>query len=309
MRPTPGEQVAVVGAGRMGLGIAYVFASAGRKVRLQDPDAGQLGKVAGELRRIDGLLGHPGADPAANVECCDSLGSAVAGADVVIEAAPERLELKQDIFEAVSRMVGPDAILASNTSVIPIGAIAARAADPGRVIGAHFWNPPYLVRLVEVVAAERSESAAVDGMMGLLAAVGHKPVLVRKDIPGFVGNRLQHALKREAIALVAAGVCNAETVDEVVKLGFGSRLSVLGPLEQSDMVGLDLTKAIHDVVLPDLDTTPHTQAYLSDLVSRGELGMKTGKGFRSWTPEQAREVRDRLESFLMKTAAERASHG
>ena len=114
------------------------------------------------------------------------------------------------------------------------------------------------------------------------------------------GNRLQHALKREAIAMVAAGICDAETIDDVVKLGFGARLAVLGPLEQSDLVGLDLTKNIHDVLIPDLDVTPHTHAYLDGLVAKGDLGMKTGKGFRTWPPAQAEEVRERLRGFLIE---------
>jgi 3-hydroxybutyryl-CoA dehydrogenase len=127
-------------------------------------------------------------------------------------------------------------------------------------------------------------------------------VLVQRDVPGFIGNRLQHALKREAIALLAAGVCDAETIDDVVKFGFGARMAVLGPLEQSDLVGLDLTRRIHNTLMPDLDVTPRTHPYLEALVTRGELGMKTGKGFRHWTSESAQAVRDRLSAFLLKTA-------
>jgi 3-hydroxybutyryl-CoA dehydrogenase len=138
-----------------------------------------------------------------------------------------------------------------------------------------------------------------------LQGAGWHPVLVCRDIPGFIGNRLQHALKREAIALVAAGVCDAKTVDDVVKLGFGARLAVLGPLEQSDLVGLDMTKAIHDVLMPDLDTTPHSHPLLNELVARGELGMKSGKGFRRWSEEEARAVRERLRDFLIRTARDR----
>lgn len=291
------EKVAIIGAGRMGLGIGFLFASAGRRVALQDPYLAQLAKVPAELRRIASLMGVD-ASRVATVEVRETLEAAVADADFVIEAAPEDLQLKRRLFAELSRTAKPTAILASNTSVIPIGDIAADAFDRSRVIGAHFWNPPYLVPLVEVISAPESSAGVVSRMMDLLRAVGRHPVHVRKDVPGFIGNRLQHALKREAIALVSAGVCDAETVDDVVKMGFGARLAVLGPLEQSDLVGLDLTKAIHDVVLPDLDRTPHTQAYLAGLVAGGHMGMRTGRGFRTWTPEQAEGVRARLESFL-----------
>jgi len=129
--------------------------------------------------------------------------------------------------------------------------------------------------------------------------------VVHRDIPGFISNRLQHALKREAIALVAAGVCDAETNDDVVKHGFGARLGVLGPLEQSDLVGLDLTKNIHDTLMPDLDVTPRTHPYLEALIDRGDLGMKTGKGFRHWTPDEAEAVRQQLRHALIKSAMQR----
>ena len=143
---------------------------------------------------------------------------------------------------------------------------------------------------------------AADRLAGVLRTIGRHPVLVHRDIPGFIGNRLQHAMKREAIALVASGVCDAETIDDVVKQGFGARLGVLGPLEQSDLVGLDLTKNIHDTLIPDLDVTSTTHPYLNALVAKGDLGMKTGKGFRQWTSAQAEAVRDRLRRALVAAA-------
>ena len=168
------------------------------------------------------------------------------------------------------------------------------------MLGAHFWNPPHLVPLVEIVLMSAANRPAADCLAAILRAIGRHPVLVHRDIPGFIGNRLQHALKREAIALVAAGVCDAETIDDVVKQGFGARLGVLGPLEQSDLVGLDLTKNIHDTLVPDLDVTPHTHPYLEALIDKGELGMKTGKGFRRWTPDEAEAVRQRLRQTLSR---------
>lgn len=293
--------IAVLGAGLMGHGIAYLFAAAGHEVRVHDPVAEAREAMPRRLAEIRDLLGG---DPAllSCVAAVADLAAAVADAGVVIEAAPERLELKQRLFADLDRLAPPAAILASNTSVIPIGRIATAVRDKSRVLGAHFWNPPHLVPLVEIVMMGPKNRPAADRLAALLRAAGRYPVLVHRDIPGFIGNRLQHALKREAIALVAAGVCDAETVDDVVKLGFGARLAVLGPLEQSDLVGLDLTKAIHDTLMPDLDVTPYTHPYLEALVAEGALGMKTGRGFRRWTPEQAEAVRERLRLFLAAAA-------
>lgn len=230
------------------------------------------------------------------------LGTAASGADIVIEAAVENLEVKRFIVAELEAVVAPEAIIATNTSALPITQIAAQARHPQRIVGAHFWNPPHLVRLVEVVQAERTSEETVAATIALLEDAGHRAVHVRKDIPGFIGNRLQHALKREAIALVADGVCDAQTVDDVVKCGFGQRLAVLGPLEQSDMVGLGLTKAIHDTLMPDLDGTRTTHPYLESLIAAGHTGMATGQGFYHWTPEAAQAVRDRLARFLAEQA-------
>jgi 3-hydroxybutyryl-CoA dehydrogenase len=170
------------------------------------------------------------------------------------------------------------------------------------VIGTHFWNPPHLVPLVEVIENEQTSAEVVHLTMDLLRHAGRTPVHVRRDIPGFVGNRLQHAMKREAIALVAAGVCDAETIDTVVKAGPGARMAVLGPMEQSDLVGLDLTLDIATVLYGDLDRTQGPHPFLRQKVRDGKLGMKSGEGFRSWTAETANGVRERLSRFLVEQA-------
>jgi 3-hydroxybutyryl-CoA dehydrogenase len=296
--------IAVLGAGLMGHGIAYLFAAAGHEVRVHDPVAGARDALPKRLGEIRDLLGGDAA-LLGRVTVFSDLAEAVGDAAVVIEAAPEKLELKRQLFADLDRLTRHDAILASNTSVIPIIEISTAVRDRTRVLGAHFWNPPHLVPLVEVIMMGPGNRRAADILMGLLKGAGRHPVLVKCDIPGFIGNRLQHALKREAIALVAAGVCDAETIDDVVKLGFGARMAVLGPLEQSDLVGLDLTKAIHDTLIPDLDVTPHTHPYLDALVAEGALGMKTGRGFREWTPQEAEAVRERLRRFLADAAAKK----
>jgi len=292
------ERVAVVGAGLMGHGIAQVFAEAGRRVAVWDPDPAARATVAERVGANLRAIGH-GQDAVAHIAVHDSLESAVGDAEVVIEAAPEDLPLKQELFERLDRLAPAGTMLATNTSVMSVGEIGARATRRGRVLGTHWWNPPYLIPLVEVVQAEATGEGVVRRMLDLLAEVGKTPVHVRRDVPGFVGNRLQHALWREAIAIVAAGICDAETVDTVVKQSFGRRLAVLGPLENADLVGLDLTLAIHDYLLPHLDSTPGPASLLRDKVARGELGMKTGKGFRQWPPGEPDAVRARLLRFLV----------
>lgn len=292
------ERIGIVGAGLMGHGIAQVFACAGHAVAITDSDAEALASVP---ERIAANLRAIGEDPAppGSIELAPSIEAAVAGADVVFEAAYEDLELKRALFARMSRAAGPDTLLASNTSVISVTEIAAEAHDPARVVGTHWWNPPYLVPLVEVVQAERTSGETVERMIGLLRRTGKLPVHVRRDVPGFVGNRLQHALWHEAMSLVEAGVCDAETVDLVVKNSFGLRMPALGPLEGADLVGLDLALAIHEYLIPRLDRSPAPAPILREKVERGELGMKTGRGFREWTPEAARQTRERLLRHLV----------
>ena len=288
----------------MGSGIAQIFAANDHAVTVYDITNDALEKAKRDITDICVFMGVD-ATLVASIDFQTDLRQAVESADVVIESAPEKPEVKIQIFAALDEMTSPHALLASNTSVIPISTIARDVRRKNRVMGAHFWNPPYLVPLVEVVEAEFTDSDASARMIELLASVGQEPVRVAKDIPGFIGNRLQHALKREAIALVANGVCDAETVDRVIKLGFGARLGVLGTLEQSDLVGLNLTLDIHRIVMADLDVTPGPHPYLEKLVSDGHLGMKSGAGFYEWTEEKADGVRQRLRTFLSRQVAER----
>lgn len=294
-------RVGIVGAGLMGVGIAQVFAAGGHEVDLYDPDPDALARAPQRLAHISDLLEQPSSG-VERVTKHAELGPAVQQAKLVVEAGPELLAVKQEIFARLSQLAPPDAVLASNTSAIPIREIVTAVSDRGRTLGTHFWNPPYCVPLVEVVQSDATAPDTVAWTVGVLDELGMKPVHVRADVPGFVGNRLQHALKREAIALVASGVCDAETVDTVVKYGLGRRLGTLGPMEQSDLVGLDLTLAIHRVLMPSLDRTAEPHPHLVAKVQEGELGMKTGRGFRAWTPEEAAAVRSRLERELIEFA-------
>ena len=290
-------RIAVIGAGLMGHGIAQVFAVAGHDVRITDAAAANLDTVQARITANLRDLGED-ASAAARVRPCAALADAVRDADYVVEAVSEDLALKQKLFVEIERHARGDAILASNTSVIPITAVMQSLSARERALGTHWWNPPFLVPLVEVIATEWTSAHAVAWTMTLHEAVGKKPAHVKKDVPGFIGNRLQHALWREAISLVEHGICDAETVDAVVKASFGRRLAVLGPLENADQVGTDLTLAIHNIVLPAIDSRRAASPYLQKLVADKKLGFKSGEGFRKWTPEQQSTLRAKVMQHL-----------
>jgi 3-hydroxybutyryl-CoA dehydrogenase len=290
-------RIAVIGAGLMGHGIAQAFALAGHEVTITDAVAQNLdtakSRIAANLRDL-------GEDESAvaRVRPYAALAEAVRDADFVVEAVSEDLPLKQKLFAEIERHVRADTILASNTSVIPITAIMQGLTARERALGTHWWNPPYLVPLVEVIETQWTAPHAIASTMALHEAVGKKPAHVKKDVPGFIGNRLQHALWREAISLVEHGICDAETVDAVVKASFGRRLPVLGPLENADLVGTDLTLAIHKIVLPAIDGRPEPSSYLQNLVAERKLGFKSGEGFRKWSAEAQAALRSRLLQHL-----------
>jgi 3-hydroxybutyryl-CoA dehydrogenase len=293
--------IGIVGGGLMGHGMAYLFAAAGHQVAVYEPDADSRASLPGRWQQIAGLFEDDSA-LLDRIIVYERLAPAVAGAAFVFEAAPERLPLKQEIFAELESIVPTETVLASNSSAIPSTQIARALKHRERVIGTHFWNPPHLVPLVEVVQNEWTADGVIEQTMALLHHAGKTPVHVCRDVPGFVGNRLQHALKREAIAILAAGVCDAETIDTVVKQGLGARMAVLGPMEQSDLVGLDLTLDIANVLYPDLDRTAGPHPLLQAKVANGHLGMKTGEGFRKWSATQAEAVRAELSRFLFQKA-------
>jgi 3-hydroxybutyryl-CoA dehydrogenase len=290
-------KIGIVGGGLMGHGIAQVLAPRAARVVVHDPDEKTLHSVP---ERIAKNLETLGGDQsiASKIGLATTLEEAASEADLIFEAAPERMALKQDLFAQLDALAPPEAILASNTSVMRITEIAAKTTKPERVVGTHWWNPPYLVPLVEVVQGERTDAKTIATTIELLTEAGKTPVHVKRDVPGFIGNRLQHALWRQALELVDQGVCDAEAVDTVVKASFGNRLAVLGPIENADLVGLDLTLDIHAYVLPTLDPPSQPAEGLKQRVEAGDLGMKTGAGYRRWTAEEADEVRRRLLAHL-----------
>lgn len=292
------ERIAVIGGGLMGTGIAQVFAAAGHTVTLFEPNPEVAATVVS--RAAEGLvqLGEDRAG-AERITVTADLAAAVDRAQFVTEAAPEKLELKRSIFAQLVATAPREAILASNTSVIPIGRIAQGLETRDRIVGTHWWNPAPLIPLVEVVQAEATSDETIAATMALLTRVGKSPAHVRKDLPGFVANRLQHALWREAIAMVAEGVCDAATLDACVRNSFGRRLAVLGPLENADLVGLDLTLDIHRTIIPELDRHAGPHEFLEEKVASGKLGFKSGEGFRPWTKQEIAQLRDKLNRHLI----------
>lgn len=300
------SNISVIGAGLMGHGIAQIFASKNYSVHLLDVKDELLSRAVENIRLNLSMMARKIIIPESvidtvisRIKTTTNMAEATSDAQLVIEAVPENLELKQKVFQDLDQLCPPETILATNTSVISITEIAAKARRRERILGTHFWNPPYIIPLVEVVKGRETSEEVVETTYHLLENAGKRPVKVMKDVPGFIGNRLQHALWREAISIVENGIADAASVDEVIKEGFGIRLPVLGPLENADMVGLDLTLAIHDYILKYLNSSPGPSPLLREKVEKGELGFKTGQGFYTWSAEEAQRSRERLLEYLL----------
>ena len=304
MTHTGFETAAVIGTGMMGPGIALTLALGGVRAtvigRTAVSAAAGMDRARAQGRTLveSELVSRADMDRA--FEFLTASPDFDSSVDLVIESAPEDMAFKQDLFARLDAETRPDAILASNTSGLSITAIASRCQRPERVLTTHFWNPPHLMPLVEVVKGERTSDEAVERVRALLAHCGKTPVVVKKDRPGQLGNRLQSALIREAVNIVAEGIADPEAVDLVAKNGFGIRLPAYGIFEHQDIVGLDLCSAIVDYVAKDLYNEPRAPERIRELVRDGELGVKTGRGFYDWSTKSADEVRARRDAFLVE---------
>lgn len=306
------EKITIIGAGLMGHGMAQIFACYGHPVWLMESNPQVLDSAKSRIEaNLKNLESHGISfkgdilEILARIQITGDLARACQESDYVFEAIFEDLKLKQQLFADLDRLSPPNAILCSNTSVISITEIAELAKNRERIIGTHFWNPPYLIPLVEVIRARDSAEWCTVNTYNLLKRVGKYPVHVHKDVPGFVGNRLQHALWREAFAIIDEGICDPSTVDDVIRNGFGLRLPILGPVETADMIGLDLTLAIHNYILKHINADPTPSKTLQAKVAAGELGFKSGKGFLNWTESEKSHTRERLVSYLMADYAKR----
>ncbi|HYM13213.1 MAG TPA: 3-hydroxyacyl-CoA dehydrogenase family protein [Bryobacterales bacterium] len=309
------HEVAVIGTGAMGPGIAAQLALAGARATLVSRTAvtAMRGVFAAQAV-LQQLQQHGLAAPAAVAEAmprlfgADNPGAPVAAAEFVLETIVEDMSLKKELFARLDQIAPPGAILASCTSGLSITEIATAARHPGRVITAHFWNPPHLMPLVEVVMGAQTEEPVAMRTMDILRDLGKTPVLLRKDRPGQLGNRIQSALMREAISIVEQGIASVEDVDKAVRLGFGLRMPVWGPLQHIDAVGLDLVLAVQDYVLPDLNNEPRAPQLLRDKVTRGELGQKTGRGFYDSATHDHEAAKKARDTFLIDFLRSRQNH-
>jgi 3-hydroxyacyl-CoA dehydrogenase len=286
------KRAAIIGTGTMGPGMGAVLARAGIQTALYDVSADALeraklgvGMAEGALERLDAVKADGG-----GITYESDLASALAGCQLVIEAAPEKLELKQELFAEFEKHVTPDAILASNTSGIPITKIAAGLQNPERVVGMHWSNPPHMIPMIEVIPGERTTQATVDATVKLVQDFGYHAV-VEREVPGFVENRILYAILRECLDLVDRGIVDAAGLDTNVRWGIGYKLAVIGPMELLDMAGLDIYKAVGTYLNPDLSTSGEVSSTILDLIEKGRLGMKTGGGLYDYTPEQINELR------------------
>lgn len=302
------RNITVFGPGMMGSGIAQVFAGCeDLKVTIFIREKFEL-ECMYKIRTNLQVLKENGVftqeevnDTLDRITLTEDLKEAVKDADFIIECIPENMELKQDLFMRLEPLCKENVIFATNTSVMSITEISQKVKDKSRVVGTHFWNPPYLIPLVEVVKSDYTSEEVMDDTMNLLKKVNKKPIRVNMDVPGFVANRLQHALWREAISIVERGIADAQTVDEAIKYSFGLRLPKLGPMENADMVGTDLTLSIHDYILKHLENSTEPSPILREKVEKGELGFKSGTGFQNWTPEQIEKSNEELRTYLIKT--------
>ena len=299
--------VAVLGTGTMGPGIALQFARAGYRVFLWGRSEESRDKGERNLRQnindlsTEGILGPgEGESILENTICTADLIEAGRDAHLVVEAVPEILEMKQDLFARLEEICSRETILASTTSTLLPTPLSEKLEHRDRLIVAHFWNPAYLAPLVEVCGSPDTSEEVVSSTMQILKKIGNEPVLMRKEILGFLGNRIMHAMNREALHLIAEGVCEAEDIDKVVHTSFGPRFAHLGPMEYLDAVGLDLIRNIQGYLYGDLDRTAGVVPVIDRLVSEGNLGKKSGKGLFDWKEKEDRIRENRDREFLRR---------
>ena len=298
---------AVVGGGTMGPGIAVTLALGGVRTTILDltgeAAARGLEKARAWVRLLEeNRLAEPERARWAleTLRAGTHFDETIAAADLAIESVPEQMSLKQELFARMDLIAKPAAVLASNTSGLSISAVASKCLRPERVLTTHFWNPAPLMPLVEIVKGEKTSEETAQAVRKLLTDCGKTPVLVRKDRPGQLGNRLQMALLREAVNIVAEGIADAEDVDLAAKSGFGLRLPVYGIFEHADLVGLDLAHAVLDYTARDLYNQPQAPPLLKQMLGRGDLGVKSGRGFYDWSKKSAEDVAARRDRFVVE---------
>lgn len=298
----------MIGTGLMGSGIAAVFAAAGRHVRIYDTDAARIHNCQTEIRRIAwelsdaGLLDVPPDQVIQRVGVAKELHD-LHGCQFVMEAIPEDLELKHQLYRRLEKGVPKSTILASNTSGLMPSRLIEGLDHPDRFLVAHFWNPPHAIPLVEVVPSAQTRAETVQCTLTFLRDVGAEPVLISKELPGFIGNRLQYAVLREALAIVRSGAATPEAVDVVMKASLGRRYATVGPIETADLGGLDTFLSIASHLMPELAKDEDVLDLIRERVKAGKTGLRSGEGFYPWPKERANRILARRNQDLLRRRA------
>jgi 3-hydroxybutyryl-CoA dehydrogenase len=299
------SRVGVVGTGLMGSGIAAVFAAAGHKVFLFDKDPKRLEEAIRKIAEVHEELRSVGLTSLSQVEMLSRITTVsdladLRSAEFILEAVPEVIEIKHALYRELEAVLEDETILASNTSGLMPSRLAEALAHPERLLVAHFWNPPHAIPLVEVVPSPRTSKQVVERTINLLRQSRAQPVLVEKEIPGFIGNRLQYAVLREALAIVRSGAASAEAVDTVMKASLGRRYATVGPFETADLGGLDTFLTIASHLMPELAKDEDVLDLMRTRVAAGQTGLRSGQGFYAWPPERVQEVIRRRNADLLR---------
>ncbi|MFI0350042.1 3-hydroxyacyl-CoA dehydrogenase family protein [Actinomadura sp. 9N407] len=297
----------IVGGGLMGHGIAVALAKAGHSAAVYDVDPQTMATFHHRVGPALAQCGVPGSQAGpigARITTVQALHDIVRDVDVLVEAVPERLEDKHQVMATLEAVAAPETPIWTNTSVLSITQVAEGMAHPERLAGVHWWNPPYLVPLVEVAPGARTDPRVLDEACDLLSAMGKTTVRLRRDVPGFVGNRLQFALVREALSLLDQGVCDPATIDTVMRSSLGLRWSAVGPMENADYIGLALTRDILGNLAPHLSTEKEVFPGLDKPLSEDRHGRASGAGLLPWPSGRETEVAERLGAGIRRNLAD-----
>ena len=288
------RRIAIIGMGTMGPGMAARLARGGLQVVAYDVAPAAIERARSMLSVAETVLDALGiAPPSAGVgtvRFTDDIGDAISGADLVIENVPENISVKADVYRTVDGLIGPDTIVASDTSGIPITKLQAHISHPERMVGMHWSNPPHIIPMIEVIAGEKTAPQTVATIRDLIRSMGLLPVVVKKDVPGFVENRVLYALLREAVDLVERGVIDPEDLDTCVSWGIGYKIAVIGPMALLDMAGLDIYKSVSSFLNADLSNRGDVAPMVLEKTNASKFGIKSGEGMFSYTPEQTKAL-------------------
>ena len=298
------KHICVLGAGLMGVGIATHFVRYGHDVWLYDTDSNRIADIgavaSGILDELIATEQFPKNDKEQAVSRLHGTTSLhdIAACGLLIEAIPERLELKHALYAQLEALIAPEAVIASNTSGLPPDALAEKLAPPERLLIAHFWHPPHFIPLVEIVPGTATKPEYLQELQQLLLSMQLEAVVLDRAAPGFVGNRLQFALLREALHIVKSGIASAEVVDQVMRASLGRRYAMVGPLEAADMTGLSTVQDICRHLLPELATGSDMMSLVADKVANGDTGLRSGQGFYRWDDSRKEYIQQRREHQL-----------